>query len=126
MAKRILITDDMATVRILIKTLLRNEGYTLEEATDGSEACLRCKDLPFPDLVLMDVMMPNVNGIEACRSIKDFNAAIKVIMVTTKGDQENINAAKIAGCDDFITKPISRMELILRIRRQIGTPSENV
>jgi CheY-like chemotaxis protein len=71
-----------------------------------------------PDLVLMDVMMPELDGVQTCRHLKSDQKSrhIPVIMVTTKGQQEMVTAAYAAGCDDFVTKPIDKGELLKKIR----------
>lgn len=117
MGKKILIVDDTMTVRMLQKMILQREGYDLQEASDGAEALMKIEAAP-PDLVLLDVMMPKVNGIEVCRQIKtsEKTRSIPVIIVTTLGEQHQVQQAYEAGCDAYVTKPISKVELMDKIK----------
>jgi len=122
MAKKILLVDDIESVRMLIKLILKNVSYDIEEAKDGLEAYSKCTNGSLPDLILMDILMPKMDGIECCRRLKKSAAtkSIPIIMVTTRGENENIQNAFAAGCNDYITKPISKIELITKIRQLIG------
>lgn len=117
MAKRILMVDDSATVLSFEKLMFRNEGYELVTASNGVEALKVVRETP-PDLILLDVVMPQMDGLQCCRALKkdEVTKAIPVIMVTTKGDQAMITEAYAAGCDDFITKPIARSELLQKVK----------
>ena len=120
--KRILLVDDSSTVLSLEKLMLRDSGYELHTARDGAEVPEQVNRCP-PDLILLDVVMPKVNGIECCRRLKADAATqrIPVIMVTTKGNQAIVSDAFAAGCDDFVTKPIDKVELLDKIRTHIGS-----
>ena len=114
---KILIVDDSLTVITFQKMMLREEGYELVTAANGKVALEMIKKAP-PDLVLLDVMMPEMNGVDCCKQIKADVATkhIPVIMVTTKGNQTMVTSAYAAGCDDFITKPIDKVELLHKIK----------
>ncbi len=116
MKMKVLIVDDSKTIRHHEKTIVSELGYDVEEAVDGIDA-LRKIGNNKPHLVLMDIVMPNMDGIECCRSIKSDDALqeIKVIMVTTKDEYEKVHEAFKAGCDDYIIKPIDRLELLKKI-----------
>ncbi len=118
MAKRILMVDDSTTVLSFEKLMFRNLDYELVTASNGAEALEVAHKAPAPDLILLDVVMPPMDGLECCRRLKrnESTRAIPIIMVTTKGDQSMITEAYAAGCDDFITKPIARVELLEKVR----------
>jgi len=122
MPKKILIVDDTTSVRMLIRMILKSTDYELEDATDGVEAFKCCNSSSPPDLMLLDIIMPNMDGIECCRLIKANKKTkhIPIIMVTTKGESQQMESAYAAGCDDYLTKPINRIELLAKIKAQIG------
>jgi len=113
----VLIVDDVAGSARLIASLLAPEGYALRTADDGVGALQLVQADP-PDLVLMDVMMPLVDGFEACRAIKRDPATrlIPVVLVTSLGDTASRVRGLDAGADDFISKPINALELRARVR----------
>jgi two-component system, OmpR family, alkaline phosphatase synthesis response regulator PhoP len=113
---KILVVDDTLTIRLHTKMIIEGLGHEIFEAVDGYDALSKTK-LNSPHLVLMDIMMPNMDGIECCRQIKsDPNLKeTKVIMVTSKTEMEKINAAFKAGCDDYVNKPIDPKELLKKI-----------
>lgn len=118
MAKRILMVDDSSTVLSFEKLMFKNLDYELLTASNGAEALRVARGSPAPDLILLDIVMPSMDGLECCRLLKsdDATKAIPIIMVTTKGDESMITEAYAAGCDDFITKPIGRQELLQKVR----------
>jgi len=117
MANKILIVDDTETMRMAEEMMLSGEGYQISTACDGVDA-LEKISADRPDLVLMDIMMPRMDGIECCRRMKanDRTSDIKVVMVTTKSEYERVKEAFAAGCDDYITKPIDKSELIGKLK----------
>ncbi|MDJ0762264.1 MAG: response regulator [Myxococcota bacterium] len=117
MPSKILIVDDTETMRLYEHMLLSGQGYELDMAENGVEALKKIEGNK-PDLVLMDIMMPQMNGIECCRRIKsnDHTREIKVVMVTTKSEYEKVKEAFAAGCDDYVTKPIDRVELLSKLK----------
>ncbi len=117
MASKILIVDDTETMRLYEHMLLSGQGYDLDLAENGVEALEKIKENK-PDLVLLDIMMPKMDGIECCRRIKSEDATreIKVVMVTTKSEYEKVKQAFAAGCDDYVTKPIDRVELLSKLK----------
>ena len=117
MGKRILLVEDTATMIMLEKMLLAGEGFEITTAGNGVEG-LKKIEASAPDLVLLDIMMPEMDGIEMCRQLKNNpeTAEIPVIMVTTQGEPERVEQAFEAGCDDFVTKPIDKIELLEKIR----------
>ena len=119
--KKILVVDDSRTALFMVTTLLRKERYDLITACDGEQA-LEMAAMERPDLILMDVVMPKKTGFEACRELKrrEDTRAIPVILVTTRGEGENVEAGFASGCNDYVTKPINAQELLTKVRDHIG------
>ena len=110
---KILIVDDELRVRDLIKKYAKFEGYEVAEASNGLKALELCKNHEF-DIVIMDVMMPELDGFSACRQIRKFSD-IPIIMLSARGEEyDKINGFEI-GIDDYVVKPFSPRELMLRI-----------
>ncbi|MDQ1300113.1 MAG: operon transcriptional regulatory protein KdpE [Chloroflexota bacterium] len=114
MRKRILVTDDEARMRRFVRMNLDLEGYDVFEAENGLVALQRVRD-DMPDLVLLDVMMPDLDGFETLARIREMSS-VPVIMLTVKGDEEDRIKGLDLGADDYITKPFSPRELVSRIR----------
>jgi CheY-like chemotaxis protein len=119
-AKKILIVDDQKFVRRMVRDILSPYLFIMEEAGDGDTAVTKAREF-VPDIILMDLLMPGVDGVEACRRIKQDGrtAAIPVILLTATKDKDNLVAAFAAGADDYITKPYSDKELLARIRANL-------
>jgi DNA-binding response OmpR family regulator len=115
--RKILVVDDSRTALFMVTTILRKERYELVTASDGEQA-IAMAEVERPDLILMDVVMPNKTGFEACRELKrrDDTRGIPVILVTTRGEGENIEAGFESGCNDYVTKPINAQELLTKVR----------
>ena len=113
---RILIVDDNETNRDILMTRLGAHGYELAQAADGEEALAAAKSL-LPDLILLDVMMPKLDGIEVCRRLKGDPAMpfTPIILVTAKSDTKDIVAGLNAGADEYLTKPIDQAALVARV-----------
>ena len=114
---RILIVDDNETNRDILATRLNGQGYELLEAADGEEAIASaCKALP--DLILLDVMMPKIDGVEVCRRLKNDGSLpfMPIILVTAKADTTDVVAGLDAGADEYLTKPVDHMALLARVR----------
>jgi adenylate cyclase len=114
---RILIVDDNETNRDILATRLRTHGYDLCQAADGEAALAAAKTL-LPDLILLDVMMPKLNGIEVCRRLKNDAALpfMSIILVTAKADTKDIVVGLDAGADEYLTKPVDQAALVARVR----------
>jgi len=114
---KILIVDDEPSARDTVEALLLKEEYQLEFARDGYEG-LKIAEASQPDLILLDVMMPGMNGYEVCRRIRATPtlAEVPIIMVTALDDRSSLLLGIEAGADDFLSKPIDRQELRLRVR----------
>lgn len=113
----ILVVDDIPTNIQLLKAYLTSVGYAVEAAKDGQEALEKVISSK-PDLILLDVMMPKINGFEVCRNLKKEQSSsfIPVIMVTGLNEVEYKIRAMEAGADDFVTKPFNRLELLTRVK----------
>ena len=121
MSKRILVVDDQEDLRGVLRDLLTGSGYTVIEAADGEAGVAKAKS-DRPDLILMDIQMPVIDGYEATRRIKVDPAltSIPIVAVSSfamKGDEEK---ARAAGCDHYVTKPYSPMQLLRLIRGFLG------
>ncbi len=119
--KKILVVDDSRTALFMVTTILRKERYELVTASDGEQA-LEVAAAELPDLILMDVIMPGKTGFEACRELKrrEDTKGIPVILVTTRGEGENVEAGFQSGCNDYVTKPINAQELLTKVRDHLG------
>ena len=120
--KKLLLVDDSNTALLMEQMILKNRtNFELLIAHDGLEAVERTlKELP--DLIVMDVVMPRMTGIEACRQIRlhETTQHIPIILVTTRGEPENIEIGYASGCNDYVTKPVTGAELISKIEDLIG------
>ena len=109
----ILVVDDEARIRSIIKKYAEFEGYTVTEAADGMEAVYLCRTQEF-DIVIMDIMMPELDGFSACREIRKISS-IPIIMLSARGEEyDRINGFEL-GIDDYVVKPFSPKELMLRV-----------
>ena len=115
--KRVLLVDDTKTVLMFTKMIFADTRAELATAGNGVEA-LKSAASFCPHLILMDIKMPEMDGIEACRLLKADPATreIPILMVTTKGEEEMIEKAFAAGCNGYLTKPINKMDLISKIK----------
>jgi two-component system chemotaxis response regulator CheY len=114
MASTVLVVDDSAFMRNLLKQLLDGEHEVVGEAENGVEAVELYRELN-PDVVTMDVVMPIKNGIEATTEIKDLDAGSSVIMCTSVGQEEKMREAVEAGADGYITKPFQKPNVLQAI-----------
>ena len=118
---RILVVDDEEKVRVLIRKYAEFEGYEVEEAADGMTAIELCRQEKF-DLMILDVMMPELDGFSACREIRKFSQ-IPVLMLSARGEEyDRIHGFEL-GVDDYVTKPFSPKELMLRVQAIIKRSS---
>ncbi len=120
---RILVVDDESTIRGIVEQYLHREGYDTIAAADGEQAVERAADA---DLVILDLMLPRIDGLEVCRRIRA-QRDVPIIMLTAKADEVDKLIGLGVGADDYVTKPFSPRELVARVqavlRRAQGTPS---
>ncbi|MEH6942165.1 response regulator [Bacillus sp. JJ722] len=120
MAQRILIVDDAAFMRMMIKDILTKNGFeVVAEAADGVQAVEKYKETQ-PDLVTMDITMPEMDGITALKQIKQINPAAKVIMCSAMGQQAMVIDAIQAGARDFIVKPFQADRVLEAINKTLS------
>jgi len=112
--RNILVVDDEAQITRVLKTSLSAQGYGIRTASDGMQALLEMKTW-FPDLVITDLRMPNMDGLELCRQIRS-ESRIPIIVLSVKGEEAIKVEALDAGADDYVTKPFSINELLARVR----------
>ena len=115
--KRILIVDDSPTSVMWQRAMLQLEAYDTLTATDGAEG-VRIALQEQPDLILLDVSMPNMNGFEACRALRAApeTMEIPILMVTTHSEMENVLAGFEAGCNEYLNKPLEKSEYLTKVR----------
>ncbi len=111
---RILVVDDEEQIRRALKSILSTRGYTLEMAATGGEALIKAIDSP-PDLVVLDLMLPDRSGVEVCRELRTWMTAPILILSVRSNEADKITALD-EGADDYLTKPFSAGELLARIR----------
>ena len=121
--KKILVVDDEETVLLVFKTHLNAAGYDVVTASSG-KAGLEAVGREDPDLVLLDVMMPEMNGFAVCRAIRDNPAwkKLPVVMITGLHGEADAQEGRQSGATDFMTKPVDYDDLTKRVRKFIGSP----
>jgi len=112
--RNILVVDDEAQITRVLKTTLSAQGYGIRTAADGMQALLEMKSWP-PDLIITDLRMPNMDGLELCRQVRS-ESRIPIIVLSVKGEETIKVEALDAGADDYVTKPFSVNELLARVR----------
>lgn len=120
--KRVLVVDDDPTVSEVVAGYLSRAGFAVDVAADGLTAVARAAARP-PDLVVLDLMLPGMDGLEVCRRVRE-DGPLPVIMLTARGDEEDRVLGLEVGADDYVTKPFSPRELVLRVEsvlRRAGT-----
>ena len=116
--KRILIVEDERAIVEILKFNLMREGYDTLEALDG-ELGLELARTKDPDLILLDVMLPKMNGFEICQNLRDAGSTVPIIMLTAREEETDKVFGLEAGADDYMTKPFSMRELMARVRANI-------
>jgi len=111
---RILVVEDDERIRLSMRLALEDEGYTVDDVASGEEAVAHFAD-ESPELVLIDLMLPGMDGFETCRALRK-QSTVPVIMVTARSDTHDVVAGLEAGADDYVTKPFVAKELAARIR----------
>ena len=114
--EKILMIDDDVLVTEIIGTVLRNHGFRFESAANGIEGLEKARDL-HPDLILLDISMPRMDGFQACRKLKEdpSNRKIPVVMLTASSERQSRIQALESGANDFLSKPVDSTELVVRV-----------
>jgi DNA-binding response OmpR family regulator len=112
--RRILVVDDEPTIREVVGQYLELEGYQIIKAADGAEALRLAAACP-PDLVILDLMLPGIDGLEVCRRLRA-TSAVPIVMLTARGEEADQLAGFETGSDDYVTKPFRPRELVMRVR----------
>mgnify|MGYP001310985943 CR=1 FL=1 len=117
MSKKVLIADDEPNIVISLEFLLRREGFEVLVAVDGEEALAKAREEK-PDLVLLDVMMPKMNGFDLCQALRADHdlAGMRIVMLTAKGRETEVSKGLGLGADAYVTKPFSTKELVAQVR----------
>jgi len=122
MSKKILVVDDSKTALMMEREILeKHTSYQCVTAADGREAVQKAQQ-ECPDLVLMDVVMPHMNGFEACVAMRQhpITREIPIVLVTTRGEECYMEAGFQSGCNDYITKPVDGAELVALLQSYLG------
>lgn len=117
MSTVLIVEDEQAIVEIL-KFNLRKEGYDTEEAMDGAEGLQKARSVD-PDLILLDVMLPGMNGFDICRTLREEGRTVPILMLTAREEEADKVLGLETGADDYITKPFSMRELLARVKANI-------
>lgn len=125
MASKVLVVDDQNGVRRLLEELFKKEGYEVTAAADGVESLEKVKTSS-PDLILMDMKMPNMNGLEASQEIRKINSNIPIIMMTAYGETDVAQKALELGVRKYITKPFDILALRDMVREVLGQESDKI
>jgi DNA-binding response OmpR family regulator len=122
MAKRILIVDDSGTSVMMARMVLSQEAYEVTMARDGREGVEKASADP-PDLILMDVVMPLMDGFEAVAALRanEKTREIPILMVTTRGEEANVERGYRVGCTDYICKPFNAVELLAKVKNYLAS-----
>ena len=123
MSTRILVVDDDASLAEMIGIMLESESYTPTLCHDGAKALDAFHEVN-PDLVLLDLMLPGLDGVEICRLIRS-ESDVPIIMLTARTDTQDVVAGLEAGADDYVTKPFKSKELLARVRTRLRRTSDN-
>ncbi len=119
--RKVLLVDDSAITHMWIRMILDRSEYDMVSARDGQEG-VEVALAELPDLILMDVAMPRMDGFEACRALRGHptTRGIPIVMVTTRADARSVEAGFTSGCSDYVTKPIDGLELLSKVRSFLG------
>ena len=121
MTKKVLIADDEPNIVISLEFLLRREGFEVLVAVDGEDALAKAR-AERPDLVLLDVMMPRINGFDVCQALRadrDLDG-LRIVMLTAKGRETEVSKGLALGADAYVTKPFSTKDLVSQVRSLLG------
>ena len=120
-AKRILITEDDASFLKAISHILEKEGYQVDTASNGIEGLNKARN-GSPDLLILDVMLPGLDGFEVCSRLRaeSRTAELPILMLSAKGQEADLSAGQKVGADEYLTKPVDRPELLFKIKDMLA------
>jgi two-component system alkaline phosphatase synthesis response regulator PhoP len=121
--KNVLVVDDESDIRLIIESLLINHGYSVVKARDGAEALMFLRKQHF-DLMVLDIMMPHVDGYQVMESLKEINPELPVVMLTAKSTDKDVWEGYARGCHYYITKPFTNETLIRGVNYLLNNLSE--
>ncbi len=121
MGKKILIADDEPNIVVSLEFLMKQKGYVVKVVTNGEDALGAVGDFA-PDLILLDVMMPRMSGYDVCQKVRENAswAGIRIIMLSAKGRDVEVNKGIAVGADAYVTKPFSTKDLIAQVAQMLG------
>ncbi|WP_270886370.1 response regulator transcription factor [Pedococcus sp. 5OH_020] len=122
---RVLVIDDDTTVSQVVVAYLERAGIEAEQAGDGASGLAAARARP-PDAVVLDLMLPGIDGLEVCRRLRTMQSAVPVLMLTARGEEEDRILGLEVGADDYVTKPFSPRELVLRVQSVLRRASPAV
>jgi two-component system, chemotaxis family, chemotaxis protein CheY len=122
MPKTILVVDDAAFMRMMIRDILAREGYVIQEAVNGRDAIEKFRESR-PDLVTLDITMPEMDGVEALRAIREIDPEARVLMVSAMGQQKMIVDALESGAADFLVKPFQPTKVLQTVKKCLEDPA---
>ena len=119
--RKILLVDDSETILMMEQMILQKESYEVVIARDGEEGIAKAVKTK-PDLILMDVVMPIMNGFEAVKRLRqrEETKSVPIVMVTTEAEMESMEAGYVSGCSDYVVKPIDGLELLTKVKNLLG------
>ena len=119
--KKVLLVDDQNTVLMMERMMLKQAGYTIATAKNGAEAIAKAMS-ERPDLILLDVIMPDMDGFAVCRALRAHQDTkdVPIIMCTTRGEATNVQTGYDAGCNEYVTKPFNSVDLLAKVQRYLG------
>jgi DNA-binding response OmpR family regulator len=119
--RKILLVDDSETILMMEQMILQKESYEILMARDGKEGIKKAVEMK-PDLILMDVVMPNMNGFEAVKWLRqrEETKSVPIVMVTTEAEIESMEAGYVSGCSDYVVKPIDGLELLTKVKNLLS------
>ena len=120
MVKKILLVEDDKKISELVKQSLLNEGYFVDQSFDGESGYYKIIE-DQPDLVILDIMMPKMNGYKVCAKVREIGVTTPIIMLTAKGGEYDVEEGLDTGANDYLRKPFSTVELLARIRKLLKT-----
>ena len=120
MVKKILLVEDDKKISELVKQSLINEGYFVDQSFDGESGYYKIIE-DQPDLVILDIMMPKMNGYKVCAKVREIGLTTPIIMLTAKSGEYDVEEGLDTGANDYLRKPFSTVELLARIRRLLKT-----